>query len=356
MPRIRPAKSAPADKIEIIEDDDMSVPTEEIVIELSPEELDALPPIEGADPAPSPAPAPAPAPAPDDDPVAKALEAQRHAEELQRQYQRERDEMQRQMQQHQAELARAREERADAEYSSVLTGIAAEEAAIQKAEGDYTAAMQAGDYAAASKAQSEMSRAAARLDRLQVNKSSLDQVRETQPAPQVQRQDQRSVSVDQQIDAMNIASEAKVWLRRHPEFVSDQTKVRQINAVHDYLVQVKQVPQFTADYFDQLETQLGIKTAPAAPAPAPAPAPQPQPQQRRSMPVTAPVSREVPTSTGERPASTGMTLTPEERFIARNSFTDPNMTNAQKERLYAMNKAKLARERAAGRYPARERA
>lgn len=72
--------------------------------------------------------------------------------------------------------------------------------------------------------------------------------------------------------------------------------------------------------------------------------------------MTAPVSREVPSSSGERPASTGMTLTAEERFIARNAFTDPNMTNAQKEKLYAMNKAKLQRERAAGRYPARERA
>lgn len=352
MPRIRPIRQQADEKIEIAEDDDLAMPTEDIVIELTPEELESLPPIktEGIDIVPEPAPAPAPA----DDPIKKALEAQRRAEELQAQYQRERDEAQRREQQQAAELERVRGQRAEAEYASVLTGIAAEESAIRKAEGDYTAAMQSGDYSAASKAQSEMSRAAARLDRLEVSKSNIDQARETQPAPQRQ-EPQMPASVEARIDGMPIASEAKVWLRAHPEFVSDQAKVRQINAVHDYLTQVKRVPQFSADYFDQLETQLGVKAPPTVVTSA-NPTPAPQPQQRRSMPVTAPVSREVPTSSGERPATTGMTLTAEERFIARNSFSDPNMTNAQKEKLYAMNKAKLARERTAGRYPQRERA
>jgi hypothetical protein len=56
-------------------------------------------------------------------------------------------------------------------------------------------------------------------------------------------------------------------------------------------------------------------------------------------------------------------LTPEERASARNSFgpaKDRNgnwidMTNAQKERLYAQNNAKLARHRASGKYPEPER-
>lgn len=351
MPRIRPARQAAADKIEIIEDDDLTIPTEDIVIELSPEDLETIPEIktEGL----SPEPAPRIAPAPEDDPIQKALEAQRRAEAMQQQMQRERDEANHRAHLHETELAKEREQRADAEYSSVLTGIAAEESTIQKAKGEYASAMQSGDYVAAGEAQSEMARAAARLDRMQVSKTTIDQARETRPA--IQRQEApRPTSVDQQIDGMNIASEAKVWLRAHPEFVSDKTKVGQLNAVHDYLTQVKRVSQFSTDYFDQLETQLGVKAA--ASAAAQAPAHQQQPPQRRSMPVTAPVSREVPSSSGERPASTGMTLTAEERFIARNAFTDPNMTNAQKEKLYAMNKAKLQRERAAGRYPARERA
>lgn len=81
--------------------------------------------------------------------------------------------------------------------------------------------------------------------------------------------------------------------------------------------------------------------------------PQPEPTPRAPrMPMTAPVSRDVPMLSGQRQASApGMTLSPEERVIARNSFSDPSMSDAQKERIYAMNKARLQRERAEGRYP-----
>jgi len=71
--------------------------------------------------------------------------------------------------------------------------------------------------------------------------------------------------------------------------------------------------------------------------------------------VSAPVSRDAPMLSGQRVASSGMTLTPEERFIARNSFSDPSMTDAQKERLYATQKARLAALRSQGLYPERER-
>jgi hypothetical protein len=120
---------------------------------------------------------------------------------------------------------------------------------------------------------------------------------------------------------------------------------------------VKGISQFTPEYFDEMDTALGFKKgAPVVNNSQPAPA-APAAPQRRSVQMTAPVSREVPTSSGER-QSTGVTLTAEERAIARSAFTDPTgkMTNADKERLYAMNKLKLQRERAAGRYPARERA
>ncbi|MET4384374.1 hypothetical protein ABIB73_000109 [Bradyrhizobium sp. F1.4.3] len=74
------------------------------------------------------------------------------------------------------------------------------------------------------------------------------------------------------------------------------------------------------------------------------------------MPMTAPVSRDVPTASGRRRASPSqITLSPEERLIARNSFSAPGMTDDERERLYATNKARLQRERAEGRYPERER-
>lgn len=82
----------------------------------------------------------------------------------------------------------------------------------------------------------------------------------------------------------------------------------------------------------------------------------PPPSQRRSMPMTAPVTRDVPMPSGQRMGSASqITLSAEERFIARNSFSDPHLSHAERERLYAQNKSKLARERAEGRYPMPER-
>ena len=70
------------------------------------------------------------------------------------------------------------------------------------------------------------------------------------------------------------------------------------------------------------------------------------------MPMTAPVSREVPMTSGQRLApSSQVTLSPEERFIARHSFSDPNMTDEAKERLYASQKARLRDLRSQGKYP-----
>ena len=70
--------------------------------------------------------------------------------------------------------------------------------------------------------------------------------------------------------------------------------------------------------------------------------------------MSAPVSRDVPTPTGQRQSSNKMTLTPEEVAIARASIVDrpdmPNLTNAQKEYLYATQKRKLAAMKANGTY------
>lgn len=43
-----------------------------------------------------------------------------------------------------------------------------------------------------------------------------------------------------------------------------------------------------------------------------------------------------------------ITLTAEERLIARNSFTDPRMSNEERELLYARNKSRMLSMRAQG--------
>jgi len=92
----------------------------------------------------------------------------------------------------------------------------------------------------------------------------------------------------------------------------------------------------------QAESATPVAMAENLPAPAPSP-------RGRSLPVAAPVSREVPSASGQRTADfRNITLSPAEREIARNSFSDPNMTDAQRERLYAKNKAIMLAMRANG--------
>jgi hypothetical protein len=78
------------------------------------------------------------------------------------------------------------------------------------------------------------------------------------------------------------------------------------------------------------------------------PAPTAPPPKRKSMPMSAPVSRDAPMVSG-RPAVDNH-LTADERQIAHNSFTDPNMSKAQKEYLYLQNKRKLRAAREDGSY------
>jgi hypothetical protein len=60
---------------------------------------------------------------------------------------------------------------------------------------------------------------------------------------------------------------------------------------------------------------------------------------QRSMPVTAPVSRDVPSvSTGRPQSATRITLSAAEVEIAHNSFSDSSMSNYEKEKLYIANK------------------
>lgn len=323
--------------VELSEDD-----IDSITIEAAPQESEVVTPEPPAEPNP-------------DDAVRRAVEAQQRAEENARNLQRERDEALRRERERNEELAREREGRQDSEYNGILTALAAEQAILERAEAEMANLLQAGEYQAAAKAQSVISKATARIDRLEDNKATFDQKREaakTEPERKPEATPQ-ALTVDQQIDGMKVPDTAKTWLRSRPELVSDPAKLDRLGVVHRYLTQMKSIAEFTPEYFDAMETELGIKKpAPAASAPA-APAPQ-----KRTMPVAAPVSRDVPTPSGQRQSPTSITLSPEQVRVAHTAFTDPTgkMTNADKEREYAKNLMKLQRARANGSYPSREEA
>jgi len=279
----------------------------------------------------------------EDDAVARAVEAQRRAEQLQADAIRQRDEAIRRAQERETELARERTDREDAEYNSVLTAIAAEQSAMEKAEADYAAAASMGDWAAAAKAQRAMSIAGSRLDRLEDGKRSFDSRRESKTA-EPPRQTAQGDPIEAQIQAMQMPEEGKAWLRSHRDYLTDQRKNAKLQAAHFEALDA--APIGTPKYIEALEGALGLRQERE-----PEPAPQPQ---KRSIPMTAPVSREVPTAASGTRKQATMRLTEEERKIARDSIPDrpdlPKLTNAQKEYLYAKNKQKYHRMVADGTY------
>lgn len=313
--------------------DDNSVPEESVVIELPDDDLDVPVEINLAPP-------PTKKKVDDDEggPLQKALEAQQRAEDLARTAQRERDEALRQAQQHQEEITKERGEREDAQYNSVLTAIAAETSVLEKAEADYAAFSAAGDWSNAAKAQRLIATAAARIERLDEGKQSFETRREAAKtaAPATPA---RPASQDFEARISQLPEQARDWLRKHPEFINDAKQNAKIQAAHGAIVELDGISAFSTAYFDALDTKFGFKKEPDPP----------QQQQRRSMPVSAPVSRDVPSANGTRQTNS-VTLSPEERLIARNSFTATDMTNAQKEALYAANKRKLAAMKANGSY------
>lgn len=351
MPRLKPPRNAdplpeppeehvaPTEAIEIVLDGD----------EPSISEVDLAAPRE---PEPQ-APPAAAAPEPPENPLQRALADSERAEQLQRENTRisqERDAAVRRASEADRDRDRERADREEAEYNSVLTAIAAEQAALDKAESDYAAAASASDWQAAGKAQRVIGTSSARLDRLEDGKRAFDTKRETPPqSPTAQAAPQPAPhDFEAKLSAIaGLPDTAKSWLRQHPEFVNDAHMNKKIGAAHNYLVDVQSVAPFSDAYFASLDQQFGFKAA--APAPAPVSDPQPQPQ-RRSMTVSAPVSREVPTQSGERPSSTKITLTAEERAIAHNSFSQEGMTNADKERLYAQGKKRMIERKSNGTY------
>jgi hypothetical protein len=64
--------------------------------------------------------------------------------------------------------------------------------------------------------------------------------------------------------------------------------------------------------------------------------------------TTAPVSRNIPSASSGRSSYVDTKLSPEERDIARRSFTASDMTDAQKEYEYWRNREKMRAMRRAG--------
>lgn len=224
----------------------------------------------------------------------------------------------------------------EAQYDSVLNALAAAESDATSAEIALAQAAERGDYKAQAEAQRKLSRAEASLLNLEQGKGALEAKREaikTAPA----KKDTPGDPFEAAIAAL--PDSAKTWLRGHREYMTDQQKNVEIQYFHNQVLREGH-PAYSPAYFESLETKLGMRQAKTDD--------DDEPEEPRSRTVSAPVSRDPPSPTTGRAAPQKVTLSAEEREIARSSM--PNMEPGEAERVYALNKLKLQQAKREGHY------
>jgi len=150
------------------------------------------------------------------------------------------------------------------------------------------------------------------------------------------------VSVDQHIDGMPISDHKKQFLRQHPELLEPSNSqafgYHYASALHDGIADdsPEMNERILRGVHGEAEREKINKTLAAALEPPPAAA------RRNNLPMSAPVSRSIPSLSTGRSTSTRVTLSPEEREAARLSGVS--------ETVYAAGKLRLQQAKREGRY------
>jgi hypothetical protein len=174
-----------------------------------------------------------------------------------------------------------------------------------------------------------------------------------QPAPQYTHEvpQPQQPSPEQIIANSGLPDRAKTWLRRHPDYIEDPVKNQTLIALH--AVAARQAgSEWTDAYFARMDDLLGFRPQPRPQANGNGSQQvrQQQPPYRepyRGAPVSAPISREVPSFSTGRAQNFRPPLTALEREIALTSRL-PGQADEQALRMYQHNKERVQRMRDKG--------
>lgn len=229
-----------------------------------------------------------------------------------------------------AEVAKLRKETVESQAEAISSALAAAMAEAESAQRDIAAAGEAGDFAAQSVAHRRLAKAEANIARLEDGKAELEE-RAKAPPVEPERSGDR-------IDQLPISANAKAFLREKPQYLTNPRLNAKLNAIHYDLLDEGYEP-YSDDYIDAVRDRMEPKRQAKIDDDDDGNEP-PQPQRRAT--VSAPVSREAPSSsgTGERPGR--ITLTVAQKEAAKIS----GVTEVE----YAKNLQRLKNEKANGNY------
>lgn len=274
----------------------------------------------------------------EDNSLLKQIEALKKSEELHKrnseQYQRERDEARAQAQERGTEASERRKESLQYQLDSISTAMGAAQSEAEAAKRDIKTAIGNGDSDAQAEALDRLAIARANIAKLEDGKFELEaRIKEPEPEPRVQQ-------TSDPIDNLNIPASAKSWLKEHPEYVTNPRLNAKIQYLHHEVLEEGHRFGDPA-YFESLETKLGLRDEQQEEEADNAPPPPPVRTSQRTHIVSAPVSRETPSSSGTR-NSANETLTKDEREAAKIA----GITEAE----YAKQKRRIREMKANGSY------
>lgn len=236
---------------------------------------------------------------------------------------------------HSEEAEYAKVESQDSNLRVVTSAIEQTEAVAQNAERAYADAMQAGDYAAAAKAQRAMAYCESQLAQLSYAKKQLEGVLQQRTAEgrvEAPRSETRHVEAPQDpVEALaaRLTPKSAEWLRNHPTAAG---QINKLTAAHQAAVELEGIAVESPEYFAYLEQRLGLsdakKTAPAAPAKKPM--------------TSAPVQTGSSYSSGGR-AGGGDTIHLTSAEVEMAVLNEPELPRQKAIEIYARNKAECIR-------------
>lgn len=218
----------------------------------------------------------------------KQIDALKKSEEMYRtraeQYQREREEALQRAQVTETEVAKARKESVQSQYDAVSTALAAAQNEAESAKRDIKTAIANADGDAQADAYERLATARANITKLEDGKFELEAAMKAPPPEQ--RQPQRAPTVDEVIDNMEVPRVAKDWLRQSPQYLTNPRLNLKLQNWHHEAIEAGNEP-FDAGYMRYFNEKAGLIE----------PEDNSGSESRRAPIVSAPVSREPPSTT-----------------------------------------------------------
>lgn len=144
---------------------------------------------------------------------------------------------------------------ADAQLDAINNAIGLVDAEINQATSRYTAAMEAGDYTAAAKAQREIARSETRLVSLEDGKQALEEQKKNPGRSQSFEKGQSADPTDSYISQFSPRSQE--YLRRNQSFVTDPRLNKKMIAAH-YEAEAEGFVADSDAYFDFIDKRMGV--------------------------------------------------------------------------------------------------